>query len=99
MRAPVPAALPAEVTLTGLAVGDHAEDEGVLRVDLAPERAREGDPVHRVDPHPVHEQAGPRVEGGLGELDLAHVVLGDRNPGLAGPDDVGEGAPGPHDAR
>ena len=82
-----------------LAVGDHAEDEGVLRVDLAPERAREGDPVHRVDPHPVHEEARARVERRLGELDLAHVVLGDRNLGLAGPDDVGPGAPAPYDAR
>ena len=47
MRAPVPAALPAGPTRSMGASGHEAEDEGVQRVDLAPEGAGELDLVDR----------------------------------------------------
>ena len=61
-----------------VAVGDQPEDHRVERVDLAAERAGEPDLLDCVDAGVVHQQADPRVEGGLGELDRAHVVLGDQ---------------------
>ena len=77
MRAPVPAALPAELTLGERAVGNHAEHHRVLDVDVAAERAGEADAVDMVDAEPLHQQPHARVERRLGELDRAHVVLRD----------------------
>ena len=78
IRAPVPAALPARGDAGRVAVGDEPEHQRVDRVDVAAERAGEADPVDVVDPVVLHQQRAARVERGLRELDLAHVVLGDR---------------------
>ena len=45
MRAPVPAALPAEPTLAEVAIGNHAEHHRVLDVDVAAERAGKPDAI------------------------------------------------------
>ena len=75
-----------------VAVGHEAEHERVHRVDVVAERAGEPDPVDVVDPVALAEQHAARVERRLGELDLADVVLGDRQQRLAVGEDVGEGA-------
>ncbi len=49
------------------------------RVDLAAERAGEADLVDGLDLELVHEQPDAGVQRGLGELDGAHVVLGDED--------------------
>src|SRR5439155_12002605 len=77
-------------------IGHEPEHEGVQRIDLAPERAGELDPIDRLDAEVVHQESRSRVEGCLGELDRADVVLGDqetrrRRPALA----VARSAPGP----
>ena len=77
MRAPVPAALPALVTCPGAQSGHEAQHECVQRVDVRTERAGEPDAIDRLDPEGIHQQAASRVERPLGELDLAHIVLGD----------------------
>ena len=84
ISAPVPAAFPAGADAVQGRVGDEPEHERVERVDLAPERAGELDPVDRLDPEVVHQESRSRVERGLGELDRADVVLGDRRRGDAG---------------
>ena len=70
MRAPVPAALPAAVTLRRVAVGDEAEHQRVHRVDVGAERAGQPDPVDGLDPELVHQQAAAGVQRRLRELDL-----------------------------
>ena len=77
MRAPVPAALPAEATCAELAVRNHAEHHRVLDVDVAAERAGEADAIDVLDAQVLHQQPDARVQRGLGELDGAHVVLRD----------------------
>ena len=47
------------------------------RVDVGAERAGEPDPVDLLDPVVVHQQPAARVQRALGQLDLAHVVLGE----------------------
>ena len=76
----------------GIAVGHEAEHERVHRVDVVAERAGEPDPVDMVDPVALAEQHAARVKRRLRELDLADVVLGDRQQRLAVGEDVGEGA-------
>ena len=102
MRAPVPAALPTPRDLVERAVGDEAEDHRVFRIDVAAEGAGQLDAVDMVDAELVHQQARAGVERRLGELDGAHVGLQDADLGLpragSAPQDVGEGAPGRHDA-
>ena len=77
MRAPVPAALPADCTLVERAIGDEAEDHRIFDVDMAAEGAGEADAVDLVDAELVHQEPRAGIERGLGELDGAHVVLGD----------------------
>ena len=60
-----------------VAVRDEAEDHRVERVDLAAERAGQADLVDGVASELVHQQPHPGVQGGLGQLDRADVVLGD----------------------
>ncbi len=60
------------------AVGNHAEHHRVLDVDMAAEGAGEPDAVDAFDLHPLHQQPHAGIERGLGELDRADVVLGDR---------------------
>ena len=83
MRAPVPAALPAEATLARSQSGIRPEHHRVLGVDLAAERAGERDAVDLLDAEMVHQQARAGIERGLGELDRAHVGLQDPDLGLA----------------
>ena len=66
-----------------VAVRDEPEDHRVERVDLAAERAGQPHLVDRVAPELVHQQPRTGVERGLGELDRAHVVLGDDDPRAA----------------
>ncbi len=54
MRAPVPAALPAERDLREIAVWDHAEHHGVLHVDVAAEGTGETDAID-----PGRRRCGP----------------------------------------
>ena len=56
-----------------------------MRVDLAAEGAGQPDLVDGVDLELVHQQPDAGVQRGLGELDGADVVLGDRDarPGAA----------------
>ena len=85
-----------------VAVGDEAQDHRVERVDLAAERAGEPDLVDGLDLEVVHQQPDAGVERGLGELDGAHVVLGDEDArATVGRlvQDVAEGATVRHDAR
>jgi hypothetical protein len=63
-----------------IAVGDQPEDHGVEGVDLASERPGEPDLVDRVAIELVHQQPRAGVQGGLGKLDRADVVLGDDDP-------------------
>ena len=63
-----------------VAVGHEAEDHRVQQVDLAAERPGEPDLVDLLDAEVVHEQADAGVQGGLGELDRPHVVLGHDDP-------------------
>ena len=68
--------------LLGFAVGDEPEHHRVDRVDVRAERAGQADPVDVVDPVVVHQQTAARVQRALGQLDLAHVVLREHEPGL-----------------
>ena len=63
-----------------VAIGDHAQDHGVHGVDVAPEGPGQPDLVDPVDAVVVHEEAGPGMERGLGQLDRPDVVLGDLDP-------------------
>ena len=92
MRAPVPAALPAERDVVERAVGDEAEDHRVFHVDVAAEGAGKDDALDLVDAVVVHEQLHAGIERRLGELDGADVGLGDHDARLALADDIGEGA-------
>ena len=62
-----------------VAVGDHAEDHRVLRRDVRAEGAGEHDAVDGVGAELVHQQPRAGVEGGLRQLDGAHVALGDED--------------------
>ncbi len=77
MRAPVPAALPAERTCAQVAVGNHAENHRVLDVDVAAERAGETDAIDVIDAEPLHEQRDAGIQRRLRQLNRAHVVLRD----------------------
>ena len=76
----------------GIAVRHEAEHERVDRVDVCPERACEADAIDCLDPVALHQQRTTRVERRLGQLNLADVVLGDDELGLAPPQDIGERA-------
>ena len=87
-----------------VAVGHQAQHGGPDGVDMATEGSGQTDLVDGFDVQMVHEQADPRVEGRLGQLDGANVVLGDEHPvaievQFGGVEqDVGEGATVRHDA-
>ena len=86
MRAPVPAALPADRTWARSQSGMSPRIIAWIGVDLAAERAGQPDLVDLVDPELVHQQPDARVERGLGKLDRADVVLGDRDARPTVPD-------------
>ncbi len=61
-----------------IAIGNHAERHRVKRVDMAAERAGEGDALRRSGAEAFDEQLRARVKRRLGELNGAHVGLMDR---------------------
>ena len=71
MRAPVPAALPAEVTYLRSQSGISPQHHRVLDVDVAAERTGQADAIDLIDAGAVHQQPDTRVQGRLGQLDLA----------------------------
>ena len=77
MRAPVPAALPAEATCDRSQSGIMPSTMRVLDVDVAAERAGQADAIDVIGAQVLHQQLDAGVQGGLGELDGAHVVLRD----------------------
>ena len=79
--------------MRGVAVGHEAEHERVHGVDVIAEGAGEADAVDPLDPVALEEQHAARVERGLRELDLADVVLRDRQLRLAVREHVRERAP------
>ena len=79
--------------LRQIAVRNHAEDHGVFDVDVAAEGAGEADAVDLLDAEVVHQQPHARIERSLGELDRAHVVLGDLQRHRAAIARIGESAP------
>jgi hypothetical protein len=58
------------------AIGDHAQQHGGLGIDVAAETAGQQNPIRPFPAEGVQEVMGGDVEGGFGQLDLAHVVLG-----------------------
>jgi hypothetical protein len=81
MRAPVPAALPAEVTLARSQSGIMPSTIAYLTSMWLPKAPASVMRSHRLDAHAVHQQPCAGIERGLGELDGADVVLGDRSTG------------------
>ena len=81
-----------------VAVGDEAEDHRVLHVDVAAEGAGEADAIHALDAEFIHEECDARVQGGLRELDRAHVGLRDLHRHGAAVQDIGKRAPVRDDA-
>ena len=77
----------------GIAVRNQTEDERVHGVDVAAEGAREADAVDAIDPVVLEQERAARVESGLRELNLADVVLGDRELRLSVGEHVGERPP------
>ena len=94
MRAPAPAALPADANLPQIAVGNHAEYHRVLDVDVAAEGAGETNAVDVIDSQALHQQLDAGVQRCFRQLDCAHVGLRDlhlaRRPDAA---DVRESPP------
>ena len=74
------------------AIGDQAQDHRIFHVDMAAEGAGEPDAVDLVDAELVHQQPRAGIERRLGQLDGAHVILGDRDQRLAVAHHIGEGA-------
>ncbi len=62
------------------AVGHEPEHECVQRIDVGAEGTGKADVGERRIAGVLHEQVDAGPQGGLGELDRAHVVLGDRDP-------------------
>ena len=77
MRAPVPAALPAEATCDRSQSGIMPSTIAYFDVDVAAEGAGEADAVDMLDAQVIHQQPDACIERRLGELDGAHVVLRD----------------------
>ncbi len=63
------------VDLLWRAVGVQAQDHRAQRVDIAAERAGQHDLVHLRHAAALHQQLAAGVERGLGQLDIAHIVL------------------------
>ncbi len=76
--APAPAAFPTDRTAVEGRVGYETEHQGVQRIDVGAERAGQAHVAQRFDTGVAHQQFDPGAQGCLGELDGAHVVLGDR---------------------
>ena len=77
MRAPVPAALPAEVTRARSQSGIMPSTMACFGEICAPKAPASTTRSTRLDAELVHQQPRAGVERGLGELDRADVALGD----------------------
>ena len=99
MRAPVPAALPAEATLASSQSGMRPSTMAYFTSIWLPKAPANVIALDLRDAVAVHQQLDAGIERGLGELDGAHVVLRDGDARLALADEVGEGAAGRFDAR
>ena len=99
MRAPVPAALPAEPTLSSAQSGTRPRIIACLTSIWLPKAPASVMRSTVADAVAVHQEAHAGIERRLGELDGAHIVLRDRDARLALADEVAEGAPVALDAR
>jgi hypothetical protein len=80
-------------------IRNEAQDHRVLHVDMAAEGTGQPDGVDRGEFQLVHQQPHAGIQRGLGKLDRAHIVLGDRNQRLAFADHIAERAARLHHAR
>src|SRR5512146_1354259 len=64
------------VDLVEGAVGEHAERQGRLAVDVAPEGPGKDNAVELGDAEPLHHELRTRVERALCKLERTHVSLG-----------------------
>ena len=78
IQAPVPAALPADVTPAGSQSGTSPRTSACTGSMCAPKAPARRTRSTLLDPVTLHQQAAARVERRLRELDLPHVVLRDR---------------------
>ena len=99
MRAPVPAAFPAAVTRCGSQSGTSPRMSACTGSMWLPKAPASRTRLDAIEPVAVEQEAAAGVQRRLGELDLAHVVLRDRELGLAVDEDVREGAAVGDDAR
>src|SRR5690242_15538317 len=58
-------------------IRNEAQDHRELHIDMTAEGTGEADAIDVIDAELVHEKPRTCIERGLGELDGAHVVLGD----------------------
>ena len=75
MRAPVPAALPAEETSSKTQSGIKPKYHGMLHIDMAAKGTGQTDTFNLVRAYMIHQQFHPRIESGFGQLDLANIIL------------------------
>ncbi len=84
MRAPVPAALPADLNLGQIAIRDQAQHHGVFHVDVGAKRSGQADFIDVGDFQFIHQQLHTRIKRGFCHLDGAHVVLRDPDQRFVG---------------
>ena len=77
IRAPVPAALPADVTCSGAQSGTMPRTSACTGSMCAPNAPASRIRSTGLDAQVVHQEAAPGVQRGLRQLDLPNVVLGD----------------------
>ena len=99
MRAPVPAALPADVTLDRSQSGIMPSTVAYMTSMCAPNAPASRMRSSCLDAEPLHQQANAGHQRRLGELDRAHVVLRDAERLGAFVQHVGVGTPTGHDPR
>jgi len=76
-QGPVASRVANRLYMLQIAVRDHTKNHGMLRTDVAAEGPRQNHALHGGHAPLAHEQLGPGVEGGLRQLNCAHVVLSD----------------------
>ncbi len=87
-----------------LAIRNQTEHHRVQRAQVGTEGSRQQHPIDVVDPQAAQQQAGPGVQRRLGQLDGAHVALGDDDVAAGGRGDgshqnVFEGSAAPAQPR
>ncbi len=78
--------------LVEVAIGDEAENHRIFRIDERAEGAGKADAIDMIDALLVEQQFDAGIKRRLGELDGAHVVLGDGDALLTLMHEIGEGA-------